>query len=130
MELIETEKFVMKIHDENDLLEYSVKPGVLLDIKEVLHGKKLLSEARPGKKFFVLATGFELFTISKEARKITATAEYGDNTHAIAFYTPNPSIFLLGKMYIQINKPLVPTSVFYHLHEAREWLYEQMKAKH
>jgi hypothetical protein len=129
MKIIETEKFVMKLHDDNNLLEYIVKPGVLMDTKELLLGKELLEEVRPGEKFFILAEGVELFTVTKEARKLAATREYSDNTHAIAFYTHNPSIFLLGKMYQQINKPAVPTNVFYNRDEARDWLLEQMKAK-
>jgi hypothetical protein len=128
METIETEKFIMKIHDDSDLLEYTVKPGVFMDAAALLLGKKLLSEARPGKKFFILAEGIELFTVTQEARKLAATKEYSDNTHAIAFFTQNPSIFLLGKMYQQINKPVVPTSVFYNRDEAHNWLKEKMQS--
>jgi hypothetical protein len=128
METIETEKFIMRIHDESGLLEYIVKPQILMDNEALLLGKKLLSEARPGKKFFILAEGIEMFTVTKEARKLAASKEYSDNTHAIAFYTINPSMFFLGKMYQQINKPAVPTNVFLNRDEALEWLTEKMRS--
>jgi hypothetical protein len=125
--VIETDKFIMKIHDQSNLLEYIIKENVYMDVDDVWAGKKLLTAAYPNRKFYVLAQGIDFFTLTKEARKVTSTADYSDNTLAIAFFASNPSIFLLGKMYTKINKPIVPTNVFYNLDEAREWLFEQMK---
>ncbi|MCW3105392.1 MAG: hypothetical protein JWO09_3832 [Bacteroidetes bacterium] len=126
-EIIETDKYTMKIHDQECLLEYIVKEGVKLDVDELLEGKKALTKLRPGVRFFVLAEGIEFFTISKEARDLCATAEYSDNTIAIAFYTPNISLLLMGEMYNKINKPAVPTKIFSQRDTAEEWLREQMK---
>jgi len=126
-EIIETDKYIMKIHDRNRLLEYIVKEGVKLGVKDLLEGKKRLMELRPGVKFFVLAEGVEFFTISREAREMSATREYSDNTVAIAFYTTNISVLLMGEMYNKISKPVVPTKIFNDRDAAKEWLREQMR---
>jgi len=126
-EIIETDKYIMRIHDEECLLEYIVKEGVKLDVADLMEGKKALSKLRPGVKFFVLSEGVEFFTISKEARELSATAGYADNTIAIAFYTTNISIQLMGEMYNKISKPAVPPKFFSQREAAEEWLREQMK---
>jgi hypothetical protein len=128
-EIIETDKFILRIHDENNLLEYIVKENATIDVHEVLEGKQLLGKARPNKKFYVLAQGIGFFTCTRDARIITSSKEYSDNTYAIAFYTKNPSILILSKMYMKINKPHVPTRVFNDLEAARKWLTEKMVVK-
>lgn len=123
-EVIETKKCVIKLHDD-DLLEYSIKEGAVLNAADVLFGKKETTRRRPGKKFYVLAEGIDFFTMTPEAREICASKEFSDNTCAIAFYTHNMSVMLLGELYNKINKPHTPTKIFHSLHNAREWLNEQ-----
>jgi hypothetical protein len=125
-EIIETDKYLMRIHDDN-LFEYIVKPGATINAADVIAGKKSVVARYPNSKFFVLAEGIEFFTITSEAREVAASKEHGDNTHAVAFYTTNVSIFLLGEMYNKINKPHVPTKFFYSKESAWEWLSEQKK---
>ncbi len=126
-ETIETDKFIMRIFDDNNYLEYVIKDGVTIDEKDVIEGKKRLTALRPGKKYFVLAEGVEFFTLTKEARRVTATKEYSDNTLAIAFYTSNMSIYFLGQMHEKVSKPFVPTKIFISREAAKKWLFEQMK---
>jgi hypothetical protein len=123
---IETKKYILRIHDKNDLLEYIVKEGVTIDVEDCLEVKQNLSELRPGTKFFVMAEGVEFFTLTKEARALSATKKFSDNTIAIAFYTTNSSLLLLGEVYNKINKPAVPTKIFNDREEAKEWLAKQM----
>lgn len=123
-EVIETKKCIIRLYDD-DLLEYSIKEGVVLNAADVLFGKKETTRRRPGKKFYVLAEGVDFFTMTSEAREICASKEFSDNTHAIAFFTHNISVMLLGELYNKINKPHIPTKVFYNLDNAREWLNEQ-----
>jgi hypothetical protein len=127
-EIIETEKCIIKIYDD-DLLEYNIKEGAVLNGADVLFGKKETFKRRPHTKFYVLAEGIDFFTMTPEAREICASREFSDNTHAIAFYTHNISVMLLGELYNKINKPHVPTKVFYNLDNAREWLNEQRLKK-
>lgn len=117
----------MRIHDENNYLEYVIKANVTLDVSDLLEGKRRLTRIRPGVKFFVLAEGVKFFTLTREARNLSATAEYADNTHAIAFFTTNMSIYLLGQIYEKINKPPVPTKIFVNKTSAQKWLFRQME---
>lgn len=123
-ETIETEKCIIKIH-EDDLLEYFIKEGAVINAADVLFGRKEIVKRYAGKKFFVLAEGIDFFTLTGEAREICASEAFSSHTHAIAFYTHNISVMLLGELYNKINKPHVPTRVFYNLDNAREWLNEQ-----
>ncbi len=127
-EIIETEKFIMRVFKDN-YLEYVIKENARLDVEDVLEGKAKLTALKPGKKFYVLAEGIEFFTLTKEARAVTATKEYADNTLAIAFYTSNMSIYFLGQMHEKISKPFVPTKIFINKEAAKTWLKEQMKSK-
>ena len=104
-EIIETEKFIMRVFN-NNYLEYIIKENVKIEAEDVLEGKAKLTSLKPGKKFYVLAEGIEFFTLTKEARAITTTKEYSDNTLAIAFYTSNMSIYFLGQMHEKISKLL------------------------
>ena len=127
IEIIETDKFTMKIHSEKNYLEYMIKPDVTLDMSDLLEGKRKLTRVCPDTKFFVLAEGIKFFTLTKEARDLSATKEYADNTRAIAFFTTNVSIYLLGQIYEKINKPPVPTRVFLYKAAAKKWLLRQME---
>lgn len=126
-QIIETNKYKFKIYSNEAYMEYCIKEGVSIDVPDILEGKRLVTEAFPGVKFYVMAEGINFFTLTPEARKLCATAEYSDNTIAIAFYTTNVSILLLGEMYNKINKPVVPTKIFNNRDNALEWLKEQMK---
>lgn len=125
-EIIDTAKFTFRIFPEDNYLEYCIKEGVTIDAEEVSEGKKMVTAMFPGMKFFVLAEGINFFNLTSEARRLSATAEHSDNTIAIAFYTTNISILLLGEMYNKINKPVVPTKVFNNRENALEWLKNQM----
>jgi len=55
-ETIETDKFIMRIYDDNNYLEYVIKGGVTIDADDVIEGQeKNLQLSGREKKFFVLA---------------------------------------------------------------------------
>jgi hypothetical protein len=120
-EIIETAKYIMKVHDDC-FIEYKIKEGANIDAYDVIEGKKEVVKLWPGTLFYVLAEGVEFFTMTREARAICASPVYADNTIAIAFYTTNVSVWLLGEMYNKINKPVVPTKIFNNRESALEWL--------
>jgi hypothetical protein len=124
--IIETEKYLMEIQDNTNLLEYTIKESIGFDAEDAIDAKQKLARLRPGEKFFVLGKGFGFFNVTSAARALAATREFSDNTIAIAFYTSNVSVQLLGEMYIKLNKPAVPTRIFKSLFSAREWIQEQM----
>lgn len=126
VEVIDTAKFTFRIFPENSYLEYCIKEGATIDAEDVIEGKRMVTEMFPGLKFFVMAEGINFFTLTSDARKVSATPEHSDNTIAVAFFTTNISVLLLGEMYNKINKPVVPTKVFNNRENAKEWLKHQM----
>jgi hypothetical protein len=124
-EIIENEKFLMRINNLFKYMEYIIKEGVTVDVADVIASKKTVVEKNPGAKFYVLAEGVEFFTLTKKAREHCSTKEHLDNTYAVAFYTKNASILLLGELFNKINKPPVPVKIFTNRESAKDWLREQ-----
>lgn len=124
--IVDNEKYSIEIF-ENNYLEYKVKEGAIIDAKAVKAGKKAVVAFSPGTKYYVLAEGVEYFTLTKEAREISATKEHSENVIAIAFFTTNISLLLLGEIYNKLNKPAVPIKIFTDRDKAKKWLEEQMK---
>jgi hypothetical protein len=125
--IVENDKYLIRIYRSRNYIEYSVKRGVTIDVSDLLEGKRMITAHSPGVKFYVLAEGVDFFTFTQPARELSATKEYSDNTLAIAFYTTNVSLILLGEMYNKINKPAVRTRIFKDRSKAREWLEKVME---
>jgi hypothetical protein len=125
-EIIEHEKYTFRINAEAQFMEYIIKPDILLDAPDIIEAKQIIIDRYPNVKFYVLARGIEFFTLTREARALSADKEFSKNTLAIAFYTTNASLLLVGNMYLKIDKPHVPTKIFNNLNTAKEWLSEKM----
>jgi hypothetical protein len=128
-EIIQTDKYIIRIYDEYNYMEYIIREGITLDVEDIRKAKELVVALRPGVKFYVYGEGVEFFTLTKEARELCATKEHSDNTIAIAFYTKNVSLLLLGEIFNKINKPVVPTRIFNDRKKAKAWLSQQMGVK-
>jgi hypothetical protein len=126
-EIIETEKYIIRIDAESRYLEYTIKEGITYGADDARKSKAEVTKRYPGLKFFVLGEGVEFFTMTKEARELCATKEHLDNAYCVAFYTRNISIMLLGEMFNKINKPAVPTKIFTDRERAKKWLRKQME---
>ena len=126
-ETLEYEKYTFIVYPELHFMAYIIKEGVTIDVKDAKEAKKIITDRWPDIKFYILAQGVKFFTLTREARTYTATRSFGNNTRAIAFYTTNTSLLVLGKMYIKIDRPHVPTKFFKDKNEARYWLEIQMK---
>ncbi|MCD6068795.1 MAG: hypothetical protein K0S33_3621 [Bacteroidetes bacterium] len=115
----------MKIYPEFSYMEYHIKEGITMEAEDVAASKEQVIRLFPGTMFYVYSEGAEFFTMTKKARELVASKDHLDNTIAIAFYTTNISIYLLGDLFNKINKPPVPTRIFRDRDTAREWLREQ-----
>ena len=126
IEKIETDKYIMKIDPVNQFMDYFIKPGIVFEADDAVECKAKVVARYPDLKFYVLAGGIEFFTITKKARELCASREHLDNTHCVAFYTGNTSLFLLGELFNKINKPPVPIKTFFNRFHAMEWLKTMM----
>jgi hypothetical protein len=127
--LIEKAGYTLKIYPENNLAEYLLKAETLLDEKMSRESKRDLENAFPGKKYFLLVGSEGFFMVTRKARKLAASKKFSNHLSAVGCYTTNSSLSLLAELYIKLNKPAVPTKLFYSREAAMEWLREQMNAE-
>lgn len=126
MKKIDSENYIMIIHDDL-LLEFLVKKDAVLNDKDMWESKKEAENYLPEKKFYVLLGGEEFFQVTKEAREIAASDEFSGHLAAVALFSTELSLKILGNLYIKINKPTIPTRFFNNKKKAMEWIREIMK---
>jgi hypothetical protein len=125
--ILDNKDFYLKIDPTLHSAELIFKAGALLNDEVARRIKQELQNANPGKKYFLLVGSEGYFRVTKKARKMGASRQFSSHLAVVSCYTQNTSLYLLGELYNKINKPPVPTKVFYHREEAKEWLAEQMK---
>jgi hypothetical protein len=123
---IENHKIIMTVDPENHYMEYFIKPGIVFEAEDAAEARREVIRNFPGVRFHVYAEGMGFFNVSKGARELCASKEHLDNVDAIAFYSDNVSVYLLGELYNKINKPPVLTKIFNNKEKAQEWLKRQM----
>lgn len=126
MKILETENFIVRLHD-NLLKEFIVKKNKTLTANDIKESLRLTSEAKPGMKFYVLIEGEDNASVSGEARFSAASKEYANHAHALALYSHDPYLSVSGNLFLKVNKPLVPTKFFNNREEALSWLNGHMR---
>ena len=121
----ETDAYNMTIHDDL-YLEFMVKRDVVLKEQDVWLSKQQAEAAFPGKKFFVLLSGEEFFQVTKETREVVASTKFSTHIAAVALFSEELAMKILGNLYIKINRPEVPTKFFTEKNKAEIWLRSLM----
>jgi hypothetical protein len=128
MKTFETPSFLMKIHD-NCLIEFKIKKDISFTAADVWHSRDLSVEYLPGKKFFVLTEAEDVFSPKQDARKAGASKEYSEHVQALAFFSKNLTLKIIGNLYIKVSRPITPTRFFDEREKALEWLDKQRNLK-
>lgn len=123
--IIEKPAFTIKLYTGSDFAEFIIKSDMHLDEKVARESKKILEETNPGIRYFLLVSSEGLFRLSRKARRLGADKTFSTHLAAVACYTSNYTLSLLGELYNKINKPAVLTRVFSNRAAAKEWLLEQ-----
>lgn len=126
MRKFETDTYNMSIHDDL-YLEFMVKKDAILKEEDVWLSKQQAEEAYPGKRYFVLLGGEEFFQVPKETREAVASEKFSTHLAAVALYSNELAMKILGNLYIKINRPEVPTKFFTDRNKAEIWLRSLMK---
>lgn len=124
MKTFETNAYTMTVHDDL-LIEFKVKKDVKLQESDVWQSRDQSLEYLPGKRFVVLMESEGYMDASADARKAGASEEYSKHVMAVAMYSTKLHETVLGKLYLQISKPFVPTRFFDNRDKALAWLREQ-----
>lgn len=90
-------------------------------VKKLTHK---LGEIGNHKKLNVIVEILNFNTISKEARKYSASEESQIYTKANAIIVKSLAMRIGSNFFININKPVTPTKVFNKIDEALKWFNE------
>jgi len=124
-QIIDADSFSIILGEDPEFAELVIKDAVLYDDRVARETKSLLEQLRPGKKYYLVVSSIGFFRVSKKARKLGASKAFSNHLSAVAFYTTNASLLLIGELYNKINKPAVSTRIFASKEAAIEWLNEQ-----
>lgn len=123
---ISMDKFDVTLLEEG-IVENVVKPGAVMDMEDILKLKTLNSSITNGRRYCILVTAGYLSTITKEARELSASAEFSVSTIAKALLVSSSGQRMVGNFYLQVNKPSIKTKLFSDREKALNWLREELK---
>ena len=93
-----------------------------MDVELLLEIKNISENNHHHAKSCILIEGVGFFNVKKEVRKLGADKKFSSRALAVACYTKNPSLLLIGELYNKINKPAVVTKMFTDREKAMHWL--------
>jgi hypothetical protein len=108
------------------IIENIINDNGTLEIENVLEIKEVNKKLSNGQPYAVLVDSGMYGTISKEARELLASKEFAETTIAKALLVRSLGHRIVGKFYIRINKPFIPTKIFSDREEAINWLSLQL----
>lgn|SRR5574343_57819 len=126
MKKMEADTFKLTVHP-NGYTELLIKHNAIFDVNDIQESKKLIIQELKEKKAYILVEAEGTFYTSKEARELGASDTHATHHGAIAFCSDKLAYKLLGKLYIRINRPKVPTKYFTARKEAISWLLSIME---
>jgi len=119
--IIETDKYIVR-ELESGLLENFIKEGAHIVAEDVRLLKKANMQISTRDKYVVLVNSSQFNSISKEARELSASKEFSNETIAKALMTPSTGHKLIVQFYLRVNKPHIITKPFTDKNLAINWL--------
>lgn len=114
---------------EDGILENHIKSMSHIEESDIWAIKKANISLTNGKPYCILVTAGHLSSISKEAKELTASKDFAQNTVAKAFLVDSLGHKTVGNLYLKINKPHIKTKVFTNRELAIDWLRSQIRNK-
>ena len=124
--IFETDKYRLTFHNIN-FYEILIKENVILDADLLLEIKSISENNHLHTKSCILVEGVGFFNVTKEVRELGAEKKFSARAAAVAVFTKNPSLLLIGELYNKINKPAVETKMFTNRAKAKNWLKSLME---
>lgn len=123
--LEKTEVFLL----EDGILENHVKAMSHIEESDIWAIKKANLSLTNGKPYCILVTAGHLSSISKEAKELTASKDFAQNTISKAILVDSLGHKIVGNLYVKLNKPYIKTKVFTSRELAIAWLQSQIRNK-
>ncbi|MBN8693385.1 MAG: hypothetical protein J0L69_09315 [Bacteroidetes bacterium] len=114
---------------EDGILENHVKAMSHIEESDIWAIKKSNLSLTSGKPYCILVTAGHLSSISKEAKEVTASKDFAQNTIAKAILVDSLGHKIVGNLYVKLNKPYIKTKVFTSRDLAIAWLQAQIRNK-
>lgn len=111
---------------EANILETIVDKDAILEVEDIWEIKRVNREICAGKPYAVLVDSGMYTSISEEARKLTASKEFQQLTLAKAVLVNSLAQRIIGRFYLQINRPAIKTRLFNDREQAILWLKQQL----
>jgi hypothetical protein len=108
------------------LLENFIHDNASLDAADVMEIKEANLSLTHGEKYVVLVNPGKYASVSKEARELSASHDFAQNTLAKALLVNSLPHRLISQFYIKVNRPRINTRIFADRDKALEWLREQL----
>jgi hypothetical protein len=108
------------------IIENIIDDNSNIDVTDLLEIKEANLKLANGKKYVVLVNSGHFTTITKEARELTASKEFVQNTLAKAVLINSLPHLLIGRFYIKFNKPHIKTELFKTRDKAIAWLKNEL----
>lgn len=124
--IIELENVIIKQLFEG-IHENHIKAGKDFNVTDAWTTKKNNLDLCDGKGYCVLITLGHLSNVTKDARIVTSSKEYGQKTIAKAILVETLGEKLLGNFYITVNKPFTKTKLFNDRETAISWLKSEFE---
>lgn len=112
---------------DEQIIENIIDENATVDTKDLLEIKQANLNLTKGKKYVILVNSGNFSTITKEARELSASKEFMQNTIAKALLVNSLAQLIIGRFYIKINKPHIKTELFKDRNEAIKWLQKIIK---
>lgn len=118
---IETSTIFMEIKDE--VLYIIVKKDADLDIDEVKEAVEARKKLQGNKPILTLVDNRELWQLTKEANRYSASVEVATLSKAMALLSETSlAARMIANFFIKVNKQHVPTKMFKSEEKALKWL--------
>lgn len=108
------------------IVENKIMDSVHLMAKDVEELKEANTELMEGANYAVLVVPGTYSTISNEAKELSASKEFKQNTIAKAILVQSLAHAIIVKFYISLNKPHIETRAFKVRDKAISWLQEKV----
>lgn len=108
------------------IVETIIADYTTLDCENVLKIKETNLELTGGLPYAVLVDSGMFTGITQEARELSASSEFSQNTIAKALLVRSLGHRIVGEFYIRVNKPKIKTKIFADRTKAIEWLQKKV----
>jgi hypothetical protein len=112
---------------EDGIARTSVKSGISITLAHALENSNVVNSLLSDKKFPILIDSRNIRSMSYEARRHFSVRDRETRTNAFGIIIGSNISRVLGNFYLGINKPVVPTKLFYNEDDAINWLKQFLK---